>query len=85
MTPELIEKWARDEGLFTLDHDAIDRFAHRIAEHVSEQAAQICDRLVTALDHGGNAYRREATASQCAGAIRAAMPPVSPRPAEESN
>lgn len=37
-----------------------------------DDAAAICDARVFALDYGGNQYRREATASQCATAIRAA-------------
>lgn len=37
------------------------------------RAAVIADKLTTAIDHGGNGYRREATASQCVAAIRAEM------------
>jgi hypothetical protein len=40
------------------------------AERERERAARVCDGLVHALDHAGNEYRREATASQCAAAIR---------------
>jgi len=35
-----------------------------------ERCAKLCDGLTHALDIGGNAYRREAFASQCAAAIR---------------
>lgn len=36
-----------------------------------EACAKVCDARVFALDNAGNQYRREATASQCAAAIRA--------------
>lgn len=32
-----------------------------------------CERLSVALDSGGREYRREATASQCAAALRSAL------------
>ena len=35
-----------------------------------ERCAKVCDGLVYALDNAGNHYKREATASQCAAAIR---------------
>ena len=35
-----------------------------------ERCAKVCDSLVMALDNAGNAYRRPATADQCADAIR---------------
>ena len=37
---------------------------------VAQECAKLCDGLTTALDNGGNPYRREALASQCAAAIR---------------
>jgi hypothetical protein len=36
-----------------------------------ERCAKMCDALVYAIDSGGNQYRREANAIQCAAAIRA--------------
>lgn len=36
----------------------------------TETAAKKCDGLVYAIDNGGNQYRREASASRCAAAIR---------------
>ena len=35
-----------------------------------ERAALVCEALTVALDNGGKPYKREATASQCAAAIR---------------
>ena len=53
------------------DGQAAIREAARIgAKRERERAARVCDGLVHALDHAGNEYRREATASQCAAAIR---------------
>lgn len=48
----------------------LERFAELVRAGEREACAKACDRLVTALDHGGKEYRREATASQCAAAIR---------------
>jgi hypothetical protein len=36
-----------------------------------ERCAKVCDALVYAIDNGGNQYRREANAIQCAAVIRA--------------
>jgi len=36
----------------------------------TEAAAKKCEELVYAIDNGGNAYKREASASRCADAIR---------------
>jgi hypothetical protein len=52
--------------------EAARRFAALIRDEVLEEAARVCEALVYAKDHAGNEYRREATASQCAAAIRAA-------------
>jgi hypothetical protein len=41
------------------------------AENLRERCAKMCDALVYAIDSGGNQYRREANAIQCAAAIRA--------------
>lgn len=46
----------------------------RFAALVIERCARECDMRVTALDGGNNEYRREATASQCAAAIRRLTP-----------
>jgi hypothetical protein len=46
----------------------------RFAALVIERCALECDMRVTAIDDGGNEYRREATASQCAAAIRKLTP-----------
>ena len=35
-----------------------------------ERAALVCEALTVALDNGGKPYKREASASQCAAAIR---------------
>lgn len=55
-------------------HENVDGFtADQIAardRQIVELCAAICDGLVMALDNGGKEYRREATASQCAAAIR---------------
>lgn len=48
----------------------IQAFAEAVRADERERCAAICDGLTHALDHGGNAYRREAFASQCAAAIR---------------
>lgn len=42
-----------------------------LIEEEREACARVCDQRVFALDGGGNQYRREADASQCAFAIRA--------------
>lgn len=45
-----------------------------IAKEAIGRAAMECDKRTTALDYGGNPYKREATASQCANAIRSLSP-----------
>jgi hypothetical protein len=52
-------------------NDVIERFAALVAEKEREECAKECDARVFARDGGGNLYKREATASQCALAIRA--------------
>jgi hypothetical protein len=53
------------------DHnDAIATCAAAIRAKALEEAAAVCDQLTMALDNGGNVYRREALAGQCAAAIR---------------
>jgi hypothetical protein len=62
-------------NLYDCWDDAITAYGRQCYAAGMEAAAQKCDRLTTALDHGGNEYRREASASQCAAAIRAACAP----------
>lgn len=49
----------------------IEQFAALVAAKEREACTKLCDDKVFAIDHGGKQYRREATASQCADAIRA--------------
>jgi hypothetical protein len=63
--PYYVEDPMSDDDRACLEH---------FARLVMEECAKVCDGLVYALDHAGNEYRREATASQCAAAIRARMP-----------
>jgi hypothetical protein len=68
-----VEKLAREAGVSLLFEP--DRLAAKaLVALVMEECAKVCDGLVYALDHAGNEYRREATASQCAAAIRARVP-----------
>ena len=83
-TPEQVEAWAREAGagfddafesvgpnpMWVMSPEELQRFAALACAWQREMDAQICDRLTTALDIGGNEYRREAFASQCARAIR---------------
>jgi hypothetical protein len=62
-----------------MESAVIDEAALRVARAIwaaaqadeREECAKVCDARVFALDGGANEYRREATASQCAAAIRA--------------
>ena len=73
---EVEAKWemgglSSDGGLYSdYAKEVARRFAALVRAQVIEEAARVCDRLTTALDHGGNEYRREASASQCAAAVR---------------
>jgi hypothetical protein len=51
--------------------EILERFAALVAEKEREECAKECDARVFARDGGGDLYKREATASQCALAIRA--------------
>jgi hypothetical protein len=54
---------------------AIQCIVNTALDREREECAKVCDARVFAIDGAGNEYRREATASQCAAAIRArAMP-----------
>lgn len=70
------EKYLLAEGDYGDTTDDVIDFANRIhAAGVREgmgRAAAMCECRTMALDHGGNEYRREAPASQCAAFIRAA-------------
>lgn len=48
----------------------IEAFAEMIRAQEREACAEVCDRLVFAIDHGGNEYRRPAHAEHCAAKIR---------------
>jgi hypothetical protein len=48
----------------------VDGFDRGVLEGLSIAISE-CDRLTTAVDNGGNEYRREAMASSCANSIRA--------------
>ena len=66
MTPDDLRQMALKAQLGANATDALAKFAAL----VMDACARKCDRLSVALDHSGNTYRREATASQCASAIR---------------
>lgn len=51
-------------------HDAALARAEAVRAEVIEECAKVCDERVFAMDCGGHSYRREASASQCAAAIR---------------
>ena len=73
MTKDEILSMAKEAGMFahTEVQPEIIRFAALVAEREREDCAKECDARVFARDGGGNLYKREATASQCALAIRA--------------
>lgn len=67
------EEWFASEHLNP--HNELLKLACREAffagaKQERDACARQCDDMVFALDSSGNAYRREATASQCAKAIR---------------
>lgn len=66
MTRDDLEKMVLEAQLGSNTPGAVAKFAALVIEACAKE----CDKLSFALDHGGNAYRREATASQCAAAIR---------------
>jgi hypothetical protein len=66
-----LEKLAREHGTGGWQTLAdMMRFGRAVQATERERCAEICDSLTHALDNGGNAYRREAFASQCSAAIR---------------
>ena len=58
-------------GSVGCDVVGLTKFAALVAAKAREACAKLCDDKVFAIDHSGKQYRREATASQCADAIRA--------------
>lgn len=69
------EAWARKQKVPI--HGTDGEYANSAARNAwegwkaaTEAAAKKCDGLVYAIDNGGNPYRREASASRCAAAIR---------------